>query len=255
MDIFSKKAVFILICVFLGIASVIGFVVILRLANHQAVWLGNPATITVSGSSKVTYTPDIAIIRIAVIAKGKDPESVQEENNKNMQGVVAYLKQAGIASDDIQTTTYNLYPEYDYNERGADTSKIIGYTLHQSVVCKVRQDLTRVGNIIGGLTNAGANSIEGVEFSLSDTQKTKLESEAKTKAIADAESRLEHLRKGMRFRVLRMVNIQDTPSWPVDVFRSYSLKEVGGVGGGTPAPIEIGSGELVSNISITFEIK
>jgi uncharacterized protein YggE len=252
MEILFKKALFLLLSLFLLVASTIGATVAVRLLNHQAVWVGQPAMITVSGEGRVQYTPDLAIIRVAVITKGKDPETVQAEGNKSMQGVVAYLKESGIAAADLQTTGYNLYPEYDYSDWRADTSEIIGYTLRQNIVCKVRQDLDKAGVIIGGLTNAGANSIESIEFSLSDEQKSKLESEAKQKAVNDARARLEALRQGLRFRVLRLASVQDAQVWPVNAFRQYSFKESVG---GAPAPIELGSDELVSNLTLTFEIK
>ncbi|KKU11089.1 MAG: hypothetical protein UX65_C0001G0042 [Parcubacteria group bacterium GW2011_GWB1_46_8] len=254
MEALFKKTLFVLLSLFLCVMTITGIVVAVRLANHQAVWVGQPASIMVSGTEKVQYTPDIAIMGIAVIAKGTDPVQVQDENNKNMQGVIAYLKQSGIASEDIQTTTYNLYPEYAYTDRGADTAKIIGYTLHQSIVCKIRKDLSKVGSIIGGLTDAGANSIESIQFSLSDEAKIELETQAKSKAISDAKVRFEGLRKEFKFRVLRLTNVQDTPAWASDTMRSYAMKE-GIEGGGAPAPIEPGSGELTSYVTLTFEIK
>jgi uncharacterized protein YggE len=255
MENLFKKIMFGLLSLFLVLLSIVSLMVISRLFNHQPVWLGQPATVSVSGTGKLQYTPDLATISVAVIAKGKDPVQVQDENNRNMQGVISYLKTSGIPQEDIQTTSYNLYPEYSYTDRGTDTSKIIGYTLHQSIVFKVRKDLTKVGSLIGGLTEAGANSIDSIEFSLSEEAKKDLEAEAKTKAISEAQSRLTVMRQSLKFRVLRLVSIQDSPIWSDNLFRTYSLKDVEGVGGGAPAPIELGSGEVVSNITLTFEIR
>jgi len=97
---------------------------------------------------------------------------------------MAALTAAGIADEDIQTTNYSLYAEQIYGDKGPEG--IAGYRISNQVNVKIR-DISRVGDVLGAVTEAGANAIYGVNFSVADP--AALEAEARAQAMEDAAKR------------------------------------------------------------------
>ena len=144
---------------------------------RQAQNIVNPERIiSFTEEGKVIAKPDIAKISFSVITQGIEATAVQSENNQKMQKVIDFVKKQGVADKDIQTTNYSLNPQYDYTwcRKSKDDTrycspKIIGYELTQSVEAKIR-DFNKINIIIGGLSDAGANQISNISFSLDEPE-------------------------------------------------------------------------------------
>ena len=83
---------------------------------------GEPLIVTEEGSS--TAVPDIAKVSLGIEANGTSLKSVQDNVNKKSKNLVSELKKLGIDDKDIKTTSYNVYPEYNYDSQ---PPKISGY--------------------------------------------------------------------------------------------------------------------------------
>ena len=101
---------------------------------------------------------------------------------------MAALEAAGIAAEDIQTTNYSLYAEQIYGDNGPEG--IAGYRVSNQVNVKIR-DISVVGDVLAAVTEAGANAIYGVNFSVADP--AALEAEARAAAMEDAAKRAQSL--------------------------------------------------------------
>jgi len=51
-----------------------------------------PATITITGYSKINYIPDEAVITAGVLIEGQDPKDVQIKSDNLMKGLVKFSK-------------------------------------------------------------------------------------------------------------------------------------------------------------------
>ncbi len=211
------------------------------------------AIISVSGTGKVTYKPDIADIDIAIISKGQDASSVQDDNNTKMTAVVEYLNGQGVKEEDIKTAAYSLYPEYKQGRDMIDTSQIIGYTMNQGLQFRVR-DVSLVGKVVGRLSSVGINSLGGINFGLSDEKLETLKTQAKDQAIAKARQELQRMKTTFGFSRVRLVSISDSTIIPMP-YRMESVKF--GLGGDAmvSAPIQTGTGEVIENVSLAYEIR
>lgn len=216
---------------------------------------GPAATISVSGQGKVKYTPDIADVDVSLVSKGVDPAKVQQDNDAKMTQVVSYLKNQGIKDEDIKTTSYSLYPEYKQGPNVTDTSVIVGYTLNQGVQFRSR-DISKVGTIVGGLSQAGANSVGGISFSLSDEKMQTLTTEAKQQGIQKAQAELASMKSMIGFRSAKLVSVGTSVNWPQSYQASYKTLGMGGSDAmSAPAPIQAGTGEITVPVSMTYEIR
>ncbi len=70
--------------------------------------------ITVGGEGKVTVTPDLAHVQLGVQIQKPTAKAARDAAATAMTGVVAAIKQLGIADKDIQTTQVSLNAVYDY---------------------------------------------------------------------------------------------------------------------------------------------
>ncbi len=88
-------------------------------------------TITVSGEGKVKVKPDTASISAGVVTEAETAREALNKNNDQMQEVMAGMREAGIAEDDLQTAQFSVSPVYSRMPRKAGAPrvdpKIVGY--------------------------------------------------------------------------------------------------------------------------------
>ena len=84
--------------------------------------------------------------------------------------------------------------DINYSKLSNSSGQPISYRVTNMVQVTIR-DLNQVGTILDRTTQAGANSIFGVSFGLDDAALLKVETEARGKAIADAQARADDLAK------------------------------------------------------------
>lgn len=219
---------------------------------------------SVSGEGKLTAIPDIAQFSFSVVTEGgKDIAKLQSENTQKTNKIIEFLKSSGIESKDIKTASYNLAPRYQYFScpppRAFETAKpcpppeIVGYTINQSVEVKIR-DFAKIGNILAGVVERGANTVSQLQFTIDDP--IKLQNEAREKAINQAKEKAKIIAKAGEFRIGRLLSIDEGGFFPPVFFKGEAL----GVGGDMPTPlpsptIEPGSQDITVTVNLRYEIE
>jgi len=225
---------------------------------------------TVSGEGKAVAKPDVAEFTFSVISEGgADVAALQKDNEERNNRVLAFLKEQGIAKDDIRTQSYNIEPRYEgyscppviYREGTVSSPKpcpppsIVGYTVRQTNTVKVRANLfAKLGEIVGGVGTNGANDVSQLSFTIDDP--TAVESEARAEAIQKARAKAESIGRAGGFSVGRLLNIGEGGYYPV--YRDFAVAEKAGGfdGSALPAPIiEPGSQEVRVSVTLTYEIR
>jgi uncharacterized protein YggE len=145
-----------------------------------------PRSVTVSGTGRVSSEPDVAVITIGVETNAEDAGTALAQNNEQMQALIETLQAAGVAEEDIQTQSIQLYsPDQTFGpppppqpeesgERAPETEETepamaAGYRAINLVEVRVR-NLAQVGELINQAVQAGGNQIQGIRFELSDPQ-------------------------------------------------------------------------------------
>ena len=147
-------------------------------------------TITVSGTGETLVTADTAVVSVGVTVRKKDALEAQSGANEVIAAIRAALETAGFNEEDVSTGYINLYAVYDYSK---DVEEIVAYNASSTLAVKVT-DMGRVGEVIDLAFGAGANTLDGVSFSVSDDAAARAESlkaavaEAKEKAAILAEA-------------------------------------------------------------------
>jgi uncharacterized protein len=210
-----------------------------------------PVVVT-TGEAVVKRAPDRAWVTIAAESRARTPQEAQRTNAETMTAVTERLKTSGIAGDAIQTTMFDLQPEFDY-ANGKQTQR--GYVARNQVQVRV-DDLPRLGEVIGAVVGSGATNVSGVRFDLKNRDAA--EREALKVAVADARARAEAAATGANMRVERVIRIEEqrefTPP-PRPIPMAMRSGSAGVVEQQMAVPIEAGEIEIRVRVSLTAAIR
>ena len=149
--------------------------------------------ITIQGRGEVRASPDMATIMSGVTTQGATAREALDANTAAMSELLTALKDAGIEARDIQTSGFSVNPNYVYSDARDELGyslppRINGYQVANSVTVVVR-DLADLGSILDQSVTVGANTVNGVSFSVADP--SELLNEARKAAFADARAKAE----------------------------------------------------------------
>lgn len=218
-------------------------------AYAQSQTPAGPAVIVTTGEGVVKHAPDRAWVTIAAESRASTALEAQRQNTEAMTAVNDRIKAAGIAADAIQTTGYNLQPEFDY-ANGKQTLR--GYVAHNQV--QVRVDaLAKVGEVIAASVATGATNVSGVRFDLKDRET--VEREALRLAVRDARGRADAAASGGGVQIDRVIRIEEQRDMvaidrPIPMRMAMMKSEVA-----QSVPIEAGEIEVRARVTMTAAIR
>jgi uncharacterized protein YggE len=218
---------------------------------------------SVSADGKEVGIPDVAQFSFSVITEGgKDISALQKDNSGKVNKAIEFVKTSLVEAKDITTLQYSLEPRYQYyncrapvegGSKPCPPSEIVGYTIQQSVLVKIR-DFTKIGSVLSGVIQQGANSVSELRFKVDDP--SSLQDKARAKAIEKAQKRATAVAEAGGFKVGRLLSIDEggynPPYYPV----MADAKAMGGGGDIMPiANIEPGSQEVSVSVTLRYEIQ
>jgi uncharacterized protein YggE len=211
-------------------------------ARAQESGASTPRTITVSGSGESFLAPDIAHISIGVRTEDADAARAVEDNNSQAMRIAAALQELGVAARDIQTSSFNIYPNQQFDETGSPTSTT--YVVENTVSVTVR-DLDSLGPLLGAAVEAGANQIYGIQFDAEDQEDAL--GEARQAAVENARAKGEALAQAAGVSLGELQSISEVSGFPQPF--------VTGRGGGAveaAADVPINPGQLTVAVDVTL---
>jgi uncharacterized protein YggE len=209
-----------------------------------------PATILVSGQAKVSQAPDRVYIDIGVTTQARKSQAATSLDATRIAAVVAAVKRASGAGSQLTTTEYSVSPDYNY-PRGGGTPSIIGYTA--SNVVRVRlDDLRRIGPVIDAATQAGANNVQDIRFTLRDEQAAR--AEALREAALDARQDADALAGALGLRIVRILSVsEESPeARPIPIYPRAMRFAAAAPAPATP--VEAGTIDVSATVTLTVEV-
>ncbi len=218
----------------------------------------------VSGEGKVVAIPDVAQFSFSVVTEGgKDIAKLQKENTEKVNSAINFVKSSGVQAKDIKTSGYNLNPRYqNYScpvllggieeNRVCPPPEIVGYTITQTILVTVR-DFGKVGEILGGVVEKGANSVSQLNFTIDDP--TAVQNDAREEAIAKAKEKAKAIAKAGGFGLGRLLSIDEGGYTPVPYYARADIGFGGALEKAAPPSIEPGSQDVTVTVSLRYEIR
>lgn len=211
----------------------------------------NQRTLNVNGVGQAFITPDIAYLYVGVHTEESTAAEAVAANNAQTQQVIDALKKFGVEEKDIHTSSFSIWPIDRYDPAtGAPTGEKY-YSVDNTIYITAR-DLTKLGALLDTVIKAGANTINSVQFDLSD--KTAAMKEARAAAMKNAQLQAEELAGLANVALVEITNISYVDATPY----AYAEMGRGGSGGAgiqASVPIEPGQMTITATVSVTYEIK
>ncbi|MBN9332636.1 SIMPL domain-containing protein [Devosia sp.] len=209
-------------------------------------------TITIEGRGEVRAVPDMAQINSGVTTQGATAREALDAHTAAMADLIAALKDAGIETRDIRTSGFSVNPNYVYSDARDENGyilppKINGYQVSNSVSVTVRA-LEELGTILDKSVNVGANTINGVSFSVADP--SELYNQARKAAFADARSKAElyAAAAGAKLGDLEAISESQNINNPMPMYARAELASA------APVPVEAGEMTFEIGVNVQWEL-
>ncbi len=209
-------------------------------------------TISVSGTGVVKLDPDTASVSLGVVATDESLEEAQTSVSESLASITQSLSDAGIAAEDIKTSSYNVNPIAEYDRNGNYVG-IERYEVSAGLNVIVR-DIDSVGTVLDGAVEAGANNVWGISFYVDDTSAAA--SQARQAAVEDARGKADELATAGGMVVVNIISIQESyaPAPKAQQY-DYPMDASAADAERSAVPISVGQSEVRVEVQIVFEIE
>ena len=204
--------------------------------------------ITVTGTGNTLVSADTAIVSLGVSARDADVLKAQQKANETIAAIRAVLAENGIPPEDINTGYVNIYAMYDYVN---GTEEITAYNANSTLAIRLT-DMAVVGEVIDLAFGAGANVLNGVEFSASDTEEARAES--LKLAVQDARAKAEVLAEAEGLKIKAIESMAEGNTFSFDSgLNNFSRTAAKGTAEDGRTVVQAAKLQVTATVTITFE--
>lgn len=210
--------------------------------------LPDETILRVMGEGEVQASPAQMTIEVGVESVGTTAAEALDANNRQLEPVIAALRQRGIAASQFQTSDLAVEPQY-YQDRGRQAERITGF-IATNTLSVTTDNLDQAGALVSGLFDAGANRIDGPRFSVAPKDAGLLTRAAQAQALENAREEAENVAAALGLVVSRILLVSDSSV----VFRGGTRSIV--VTGSRVArtPIEPGEVTISARYNVEFAL-
>lgn len=201
--------------------------------------------IVVQGQGVVTADPDMAIISLGVTREARTASAAMDAASAATLEVLASIRQAGVAQRDVQTSSVDLSPRWDQSQNGRPI--LSGYVASNTLSVRVRA-LDELGSLLDSAVGTGANTTNGLTFTVAEPRR--LEDEARALAVRDARARAELLAEAAGVTLGQVVTISEAgvAMPPSPLMRAAAMEQSMAV------PVATGEVEYRVSVDVVFDI-
>jgi hypothetical protein len=209
-----------------------------------------PPVLIVTGSAEIFAVPDEAKVRLGIVRQTANAQMAQEQANAVAQEILSAIGKLGVPSNQIQTARLVLSPVYA--PRGPDSRdapKIVAYTATNTVSVRL-DNLSLIGSVIDAGLKAGANQLEGVQFSLRNDLPSR--EEALKQAVAEARAKAQVMADALRVNLAEVLEASESGVSVVPFAE-------GGIAAprlalAADTPVSTGQIQVQANVTVRFRI-
>ena len=216
-----------------------------------------PRTISVRGRAEVVFPPDHVVVHAAANASADNARAAQTQAHEKATAILSYLRQAGVASDDVDTDRTELRSVRDPIDENCPHQALLShFEATVAIRFKVR-NLAQFDELLSSLTDLGVNRIYSVTSE--STQRVAKSKDARIQAVLAGKEKAGYLAKQLGLSLGSPVTVQEV------VAKSYfdqSLSNtnsyiVDGVNTFTPSSASFSPTQLSASaeFDIVFEIR
>lgn len=200
---------------------------------------------TVDGEGTISVKPDLAVLSLGFTTQSPTVTIGQKQANEVINRLAKSLKELGLADKDLQTTGYNIYPNYNYLS-GKPT--LNGFSININLSVKVR-DFEKLNLAIDQATADGINQVGGISFEVE--KKDEFQNQARRLAIKNAQEKAQKIAGQAGIKLGRVVNVREESLSAPRPLLALTKATADGVNSETQ--VQPGSAEIKVNVSLDYE--
>ena len=207
------------------------------------------SSIRVTGDARVTAKPDRVQIEIGVTTRAAQSQEAAAQNARQVDGMLTAVRKVAGPTAVLKTISYSLTPNYQYHPNGGEPT-IDGYTA-LNVVQVTLDDLGKIGAVIDAATQAGANHVQGIQFTLRDQDAVR--AQALREAVLRARGEADVLAAALGLKVLRVLTVEENSPRIVPV-RVYGGATRVTAAAAPATPVEAGTLDVTADVTLSVEV-
>lgn len=204
--------------------------------------------IMVSGAGSTSATANQATITLGVFTEDPVAAEAVEDNAVLMNAVIDAVMALGISEEEIKTVTYSVNTNYDW-----ETRTVKGYRVTNMIQIEV-EDIDLVGTVIDDASAAGANSIQGISFGLSEEDAQSLANEAYILALKNAQGKADLIAETLDLEITGVLSVSESVYYPYTPYRGMT-ESVSFDAAPAPTPIIEGSLSVSVTVQVAFSFQ
>ena len=222
----------------------------------------NNTTLSLTGTATTIVKPDKVIVSLGVETTNKTANAALATNSRMMNKVIDALKEDGVKDNETSTIAFGISPSYNYSSQQQSSSdnttpssgRIIGFTV--SNILQIQStNISNTSKWIDTATAAGANTVDGIDFVLSDKKLEETKTNLIKQAMQDARAKADIVASaaGMKVIGIRSINLAiQQPPFPIPPTSSLEGQSLAAA---RPTPIISGQEEVTTNVDVVFLIR
>ncbi|WP_244486661.1 SIMPL domain-containing protein [Aureimonas sp. Leaf324] len=215
-----------------------------------------PARVSVSGEGLARGAPDLAVTQLTVMRSAATAADALGQVNTAMDAVRGAMPSFGVEARDLQTSGFQISPQYRYDNRSDGTQAppvLTGYEVRNTLSVKVR-DLAKLGELLDRAVQLGVNEGGSISFQIEDD--AALRDAARRDAVARARSSATVLAEAAGLKLGRVVTIEDTASGFVPLPPPMPMGEMRMMANSSAkVPVEAGENTISAQVRIVYELQ
>ena len=216
----------------------------------------NNSTVYATGSALSRLAPDRVVISVGAETTDKTANDALSLNSGLMNNIISELRSDGLKPNETRTTFFNIFPLYNYTESGTRLN-VTGFTVTNTLQIE-SSNLDNVSQWIDTAVASGANSINSIDFSVTEKKLEDTRTKLITDAIGNAKQKAEAAASAVQLSITGVKSIvvdgsTINPPLPPQPFFRDSVSSQGGTASSS-TPIIAGEQEVSVTVSGIFSM-
>jgi uncharacterized protein YggE len=224
--------------------------------NMSANVTNSNSTLSVSGTAFTKVKPDRVVISIGVETTNKTAKASLAANSELMNKIISSLRNLGVKENETSTSSFTISPNYNYTESGTILN-ITEFTVTNSIQID-SSTLVNISSWIDAAVASGANSINSIDFRISNNKLEDTKNMLIKNAIANAREKanIVSLELGLKVIGLKSITVGEFDYiQPPQPFMEKRFDAAGTAPAtAVTTPILAGEQEVSVSVSIVFLI-
>ena len=211
-------------------------------------------TVSVTGESSVTATPDEATVRFGIVSEAETAEQARSKNAQSAKSAMNAVRELDVPDEKMRMESLRLQPRREYNSKTREHENK-GYEATRQVVVEL-SDLKQLPQLVTNVVQNGANRVDGISYGLSD--RSSVRNEALRKAAQNAREKADLLATTLAAELGPVQQVQeqsfgvDQPTPRVEMQFAKAARDEA-----APKPDAYAAGEIEVNatVQVTFVLR